>query len=127
MSDIKQTILVVEDHTDLRGLFQLALSLDGFEVREARNGYEALMMLQAHQVDLVVLDLGLPGLDGLTVQQEIEADAALRRVPIVIVTASTADLSHLHVECVLRKPVRPDELVNTVRACLRAHRHDAQT
>jgi CheY-like chemotaxis protein len=79
-------------------------------------------MLQSHRIDLVVLDLGLPGVGGFTVQQEIEADAALRRIAVVIVTASTEDLSHLNVECVLRKPVLTTELVNTVRKCLRLQR-----
>lgn len=119
-----QTILVVEDDSDLRNLFQIALSLEGYKVLEAGDGYEALLLLDAYHVDLVVLDLGLPRIHGFTVQEEVAAGAESRRIPIVIVTASPEDLSHVRVECILRKPVRPDKLIETVRACLHAHVHE---
>ena len=99
-------------------MFEIALSLAGYVVYEARGGFEALRLLDSQAVDLVVLDLGLPGIDGLSVQQEIAANAFTRHIPVVIVTASMMDLSHLDVACVLRKPVHPDQLVETVRNCL---------
>ena len=114
----RQVILIVEDNHDLRGLFAIALSFAGFDVHEARTGFEALRFLDTDPPDLVVLDLGLPGIDGYAVQQEIAANAYTRHIPIVIVTASAKDLSHLDVACVLRKPVAPEELVVTVRKCL---------
>lgn len=96
----------------------MSLSLAGYEVQEARSGFEALRLIDNNPPDLVVLDLSLPGIDGLSIQQEIAANAFTRHIPVVIVTASTQDLSHLDVACVLRKPVRPDDLVVTVRRCL---------
>jgi CheY-like chemotaxis protein len=113
-----KTILVVEDDAALRGLFILALREAGFEVREAPNGYEAIHSVDHHRPDLIVLDLLLPGFGGLGVQKEIADRAATRHIPIVIVTGSTRELDHLSVACVLRKPVDPDELVETVRRCL---------
>jgi DNA-binding response OmpR family regulator len=113
-------ILVVEDDTDLRSVWKLALQLDGFEVEEAGDGITALRRLEEREPDLVVLDLGLPLLDGISVQQEIAAQLVTRAIPIVIVTGSSQDLSHVDVSCILRKPVGPEQLVETVRRCLKA-------
>ena len=65
-----------------------------------------------------MLDLLLPGFGGLGVQQEIADRASTKHIPIVIVTGSTRELDHLAVACVLRKPVDPDVLVETVKKCL---------
>lgn len=111
-------ILIVEDDMDLRSVWKLALQLDGFEVEEAGDGISALRRLEEREPDLVLLDLGLPKLDGISVQQEIAAQAVTRAIPIVIVTGSTEDLSHVDVSCVLRKPVTVEQLVTTVHRCL---------
>ena len=113
-----KSILVVEDDPALRRLFTTALTLAGFEVREAPNGYEAIHSVERLPPDLIVLDLLLPGFGGLAVQQEIAERAGTRLIPIVIVTGSSRALDHLAVACVLRKPVDPDTLVETVRKCL---------
>lgn len=116
-----KTILVVEDDAALRRMFKTALVTSGFTVLEAANGYEAIHSVDQHQPDLVVLDLLLPGYGGLGVQRDIADRAATRDIPIVIVTGSTRELDHLAVACVLRKPVDPDDLVETVQKCLDAH------
>jgi DNA-binding response OmpR family regulator len=99
-------------------MFRRALSFGGFDVREAGDGLEALRALDVDPPDLVILDLGLPLVRGEVVRQEIAAHAHTRRIPIVVVTGAGGALDHLDVNCVLRKPVSPDELVNTARACL---------
>jgi CheY-like chemotaxis protein len=114
----RKAILVVEDDPALRRLFATALGQAGFDVREAPNGYEAIHSVKRDPPDLIVLDLLLPGFGGLGVQQEIAEHASTRLIPIVIVTGSTRELDHLAVACVLRKPVDPDTLVDTVRQCL---------
>lgn len=116
----KKEILIVEDNDDLRGMFARVLTIAGYETHEARAGYEALLVLESRRPDLVVLDLGLPGIDGFAVQREIAANAFLRHIPVVVVTASTDDLSSLNVACVLRKPVTPDQLIKVVGQCLAA-------
>ena len=116
----QQTILIVEDDADLRRVWRLALQLEGYNIEEAGDGIGALRHLDNHPPDLVVLDLGLPALDGLSVQQEIAAHAVTRAIPIVIVTGSGLDLSHVDVNCVLRKPIGPDQLVETVRRCMKS-------
>src|SRR4051794_12216014 len=113
-------ILIVEDDADLRRLFRTALSLAGYDVEEASDGLDALRLIENRQPDLVVLDLILRSLDGVSVQQELASRALTSRVPIVIVTGSTQDTSALDVACVLRKPVMPDELIRTIKQCLRS-------
>ena len=63
----KRIVLVVEDDEDLRRMYRTALMLEGFYVYEAANGYDALSVLEQDATDLVVLDLKLPRIDGLSV------------------------------------------------------------
>jgi len=114
----RQRILIVEDDDDSRRMFRTALSLSGFEVLEAPDGIDALYLIEDDPPDLVVLDLTLQRLDGISVQQELAARAITRHIPIVIVTGSDAEVSGENVACLLRKPVWPDMLVRTVRECL---------
>jgi two-component system response regulator MprA len=116
----RHVILVVEDDADLRRLYRTALTLDGFDVDEAADGLDALRRIDYRRPDLVVLDIGLPALSGVAVQQEIAAQAYTSRIPVVIVTGTALNLDHLDVACVLRKPVEPSELLKTVRSCLAA-------
>jgi DNA-binding response OmpR family regulator len=111
-------ILVVEDNADLRRLFRISLSMAGYQVEDAADGLEALRMIENHPPDLVVLDLMLHTLDGVSVQQELAARAITANIPVVIVTGSDLDIEGANVACVLRKPVMPDKLVRTVKNCL---------
>jgi len=113
-----QRILVVEDDADLRRMFRTALTLAGFAVHDVAIGIEALRYIDLEPPDLIVLDLMLPDMSGLVIRQEIAAHAHTRRIPIVVVTGTSVDLSSLDVACVLRKPVTPDELVRVVLSCL---------
>ncbi len=114
----QKRILIVEDDTDLRRMFRTVLSMAGFDVEEAGDGLEALHLVENRLPDLIVLDLVLRSLDGVSVQQELSARAITRQIPIVVVTGSTIDTAGLEVACVLRKPIMPDELLKTVRQCL---------
>jgi two-component system OmpR family response regulator len=111
-------ILVVDDDADLRRLFRTALSMAGFHVDEAADGLDALRMIENRSPDLVVLDLMLTSLDGVSVQQELAARAITCDIPVVVVTGSNLEVAGINVACVLRKPVMPDRLVQTVRHCL---------
>lgn len=113
-----KTILIVEDDADLRRMLRVVLTLAGFEVREARDGHHALRSVDQHAPDLVVFDLGLPLLDGLSVREEIAAQALTRTLPVVIVAGEERDLSDVNVACILRKPVSPEDVVSAVRRCL---------
>jgi DNA-binding response OmpR family regulator len=117
----QRSILIVEDDDELRRLFRFALGVAGYSVKEASDGIHALRLIEADRPDLIILDLGLPLLSGLDVQQEVAAHAQTRDIPVVIVTASSAELSNIGVDCILRKPVSPDEVVDVVKRCFAAH------
>jgi CheY-like chemotaxis protein len=117
----QRSILIVEDDRELRRLFRFALSIAGYPVTEAGDGIHALELIEQDRPDLVILDIGLPLLSGLEVQQEIAAHAHTRDIPVVIVTASSADLDGLGVECVLRKPLSPEDVVDVVARCFATH------
>jgi CheY-like chemotaxis protein len=112
------TILIVEDDDELRRVFRHALAMAGFDVHEARGGFEALRRLDSSPPDAVVLDLMLPGMDGFTVRHELAAHARTRNIPIIVVTGSNQDLKDLEVKCVLRKPIGPDQVVDAVQRSL---------
>jgi DNA-binding response OmpR family regulator len=115
---VRRTILVVEDDADLRRMFRTALNFSGFRVLEAGDGMHALQVLDRDPPDLVVLDLGLPLVSGQVVQQEIAAQAHMRHIRVVVVTGMAGEHGNMQVACVLRKPVTPEDLVQTVRSCL---------
>jgi len=110
----------VEDDAAVRRMYRTALSFAGYDVIEAHDGPTALHVLEQRPADLVILDLILPTLSGLAVQQEIAAHASTRDIPIVIITGSDLRLDDVDVPYILRKPVSPDLLVTTVRNCLAA-------
>jgi DNA-binding response OmpR family regulator len=114
----RHSVLIVEDDADLRRLYRHALAFDGFMVREVGDGLDALRQIDANPPDLVLLDLGLPLISGITVKQEITAHAHTRHIPVLVVTGTAAPFPESDVACLLRKPVRPDELVIAVRRCL---------
>ena len=101
-------------------MYRTALGFAGFDVVEAQDGLAALHFLDQRTADIVILDLMLPTVSGLTVQQEIAAHASTRNIPIVIVTGSDLNLDDVPVPCILRKPVSPDRLIEAVRKCLAA-------
>ena len=117
----QRSVLIVEDDHELRRMYRHALGLAGYSVNDTSDGISALRIIEQHRPDLIVLDLGLPLLSGLDVQQEIAAHAQTRDILVVIVTGSSAKLDGIGVACVLRKPVLPDEVVAAVRRCFEAH------
>src|SRR4051794_12167857 len=82
-----RTALVVEDDAAIRALIAAALGGEGCRVVEAADGQSALTMAEDVRPDVVLLDIGLPDIDGLTVLQTLKSDDALREIPVVMVTA----------------------------------------
>ena len=113
------TILVVEDDPALRRSYRTALTLEGFAVVTVEDGFDALRSVDSRPPDAIVLDLGLPRLDGRDVARELTANAATQHIPIVVVTGQSAELNEADFDCVLRKPVTPDQLIAAVHNCLR--------
>ena len=114
-------ILVVEDNDDLRHLFAEALTVAGFQVSQAADGLQALRAIDSNPPNLVVLDLRLPYFSGVEVRKDLASSIVTRGIPVVIVSGSPEDLGDVPVECVLKKPVYPEQLVATVQRCLAAY------
>ena len=114
-----QTVLIVEDDPTLRRLYRTALTVEGFAVVTAEDGFDALRSVDLRRPDAIVLDLGLPRLNGRDVARELTANAGTQRIPIVVVTGEAAELNEADFDCVLRKPVTSDQLIDAVRNCLR--------
>ena len=114
----RKTVLVVDDDRDLRRMFATSLKFAGFDVREASDGTDALNAIDDDAPDVLVLDIGLPTLDGVSVREELAARAATRNLPVVVVSGINIDGSLFRKDCVLRKPVTPEQLVAAVRKCL---------
>ena len=111
----QKRILIVEDDADVRRLYRTTLAMAGYEVEAAGDGVDALHLIENRLPDLIVLDLVLRSLDGVSVQQELAARSCTSQIPIVVVTGSSIDTRFLPVACVLHKPVMPDELVRAVK------------
>jgi chemosensory pili system protein ChpA (sensor histidine kinase/response regulator) len=84
------TILLVEDTSEQRDLVAMYLGMNGYHVEVANDGIEGLAQARKSKPDLILLDLGMPKMDGYQVIQELRADDALKDIPIVIISAWTA-------------------------------------
>jgi len=125
------TILLVDDEDSVQKLLAYPLERDGFRVLQARDGEEALARFASERVDLVVLDIMLPRLDGLEVCKRLRAESS---VPIIMLTARDDELDkvvglELGADDYITKPFSIREFRSRVRALLRrasASRRDAR-
>lgn len=127
---MKEQVLVIEDERDLQELIEYNLTRKGLEVTLAASAEHALPLLRSRTFHLVILDLMLPGMDGLQLCRLLKADAALRHLPVLIVTALSQDTDvvsglELGAEDYVTKPFSPSVLVARVRALLRRHTEPA--
>jgi DNA-binding response OmpR family regulator len=116
-------ILVVDDEASVVEVVTLYLRRDGFAVRSARNGTEALLALQTARPALVILDIMLPHIDGLTLIQRMRENPALD-VPVILLTARGKETDRIYgldlgADDYVTKPFSPAELVSRVKAVLR--------
>jgi len=89
--DALPTILLVEDFDDTRLMMKMWLVKNGYRVIEAETGEEAISLAQSERPDLIIMDVMMPGMNGLDATQRIRQDLALRRTPIVAVSAYGAE------------------------------------
>jgi len=119
-----KTILIVEDEVEIARFTQQLLEKDGFTCQTCLNGSEALRYCQALQTDLVILDLGLPGIDGLEICTRVRKNAGIKDPYILMLTARGEELDRViglstGADDYVVKPFSPIELVARVRALLR--------
>lgn len=115
------SILVVDDESHIRDVVRYALERDGFDVVCATNGVEALAAVRAHAIDLVVLDVVMPELDGLSVCRRLREE---RAVPIVFLSSRGEEVDRINGlelggDDYVVKPFSPRELATRVKAVLR--------
>src|SRR4051812_28118937 len=115
------TILVVDDEAHIRDVVQYALSREGFEVETAEDGHAALEAIAARAFDLVVLDILMPELDGITVCRRVREHS---RVPIIFLSSRAEEVDRilgleLGGDDYVAKPFSPRELATRVKAVLR--------
>ncbi|TET35509.1 MAG: response regulator [Anaerolineales bacterium] len=88
MVDKSRTILYVEDNLDNRNLVKRILEAAGFQFIGTDNAADGIALAQMHQPDLILVDINLPEVDGLTMTQELKADAQFEKTPIIAITAN---------------------------------------
>ncbi len=120
MSDA-QHIAILDDDPEIRSLLEQNLRSASFEVSTASNGRDLKTILEHQTIDLIVLDLMLPGEDGLTICRELRADS---NIPIIMLTAMTHEADRIiglemGADDYLTKPFSPRELVARIKATLR--------
>jgi two-component system phosphate regulon response regulator PhoB len=120
----KPRILVIEDEPDIAEVLRFNLEKAGFQVDEERRGDRALEAIQRTRPDLVVLDLMLPGLDGLEVTRLLKRDPATAKLPLVMLTAKGEELDRivgleLGADDYIPKPFSPREVVLRLKSVLR--------
>ncbi len=114
-----KAVLYIEDNIHNRRLVRKVLQSQGYTVIEAEDGLSGLSMVQELKPAVVLLDIGLPGMDGLEVVAHIKADMTLRSIPVIALTASAmrGDRERfLDAGCddYLSKPIRAMELIKKV-------------
>ena len=120
-------VLIAEDEEALRALLQYNLARDGFEVRVAADGDEAMLAIEADPPDLVLLDWMLPGLSGLEICRRIRFRPELRDMPVIILTARGEEADRVRgletgADDYVTKPFSVPELIARMRSLLRRSR-----
>ena len=123
----KEHILIIDDEEDIVELVRYNLEKEGYRVSSALSGEEALTRIRSQPPDLLLLDLMLPGIDGLEVCKIMKNDPKTVRIPIVMLTAKGEDIDivtglELGAEDYITKPFSPKVVIARIRAILRRNR-----
>jgi two-component system phosphate regulon response regulator PhoB len=120
----KTKILVIEDEPDILEVIQYNLEREGHKVIACRNGELGLSRIRTDDPDLVILDLMLPGMDGVEVCRQVKSDPVTRAIPVIMVTAKSEESDivlglGIGADDYITKPFSPKELLARVKVVLR--------
>lgn len=124
---LTQKVLLVDDEVDILELLRYNLEREGFKVTTATNGRDALKLARSEKPDLIVLDIMMPGMDGVEVCNQLRAMPEFKHTLIAFLTARTEDYSQIAgfeagADDYISKPVRPKVFVTKVKALLKRSR-----
>lgn len=117
---VKKTVLTVDDSRTMREMVAFTLRGAGYEVLEASDGQHALALVNTNRVDLVIADLNMPVMDGLTLIRRLRAMPAYRTVPILMLTTESDDRKKQEGRAAgatgwIVKPFNPEKLISVVQ------------
>jgi len=121
---MKETILIVEDEKDIVKMLDYNLKKEGFKILSVNDGEDALDLATKDQPDLIILDLMLPGMDGLEVCKALKKENKTASIPIIMLTAKSQETDkivglELGADDYVTKPFSPRELIARIKAVLR--------
>ncbi len=118
------SILIIDDEDDIRDILKYNLEKEGFYIRVASNGEQGLKLIQQSIPDLIILDVMMPGMDGIEVCEAIRNNAEFNKILICLLTARNEDYSQIAglnagADDYVSKPIKPKVLVSRINALLR--------
>ncbi len=124
VSTLRESILIIEDEPDIRELMEYNLVREGYRVLQADDGEEGMALCKEKAPDLVILDLMLPGVDGIEICRRFKSDPVTQSIPVIMVTAKSEEADvvlglSMGADDYVTKPFGPKALVARVRAVLR--------
>lgn len=120
---MKPVVLIVDDEDYIREMLNLMLQLHGYQVEEAENGKDALNVIQTSKPDVIILDVMMPNMDGITLCKNLRQEPETANLPIIMLSGKT----HLGAEregmraganFYMFKPMKTEELIRNIRTVL---------
>lgn len=121
-------VLIVEDHADSLEVLTIQLKAMGYEVIEAMTGEEGIEKAQVHHPEIIVMDLGLPGINGIEATQRLKGNPETANIPVIAHTAWPEEAfrsegSKAGISDFLTKPTSPYRFKSTIEKCLKLRPH----
>lgn len=119
---LADTVLVVDDDRNIREVLQNFLTLKGYKVVSAANGEQALEMAQCEMPNVILLDINMPGIDGMEACRRLRADEKTRLIPIILITAygaTKAEASDAGADDIIYKPFNMRDLSIRLKSVIR--------
>ncbi|MGE4497040.1 MAG: response regulator [Deferribacterales bacterium] len=118
-----KVILSVDDSASIRQMVKFTLTKEGYEVIEASDGTDALSKTAGKKIDMVVTDLNMPNMDGITLIKELRKQAAFKFIPIIMLTTESQDSKKQEGKAAgatgwIVKPFKPEQLLGVVKKVL---------